>query len=125
MAERAILFAIMLVILVVFLVVLVEHFEPLSAKADMNAYCRNAMIKMEIEGGLKNNICSELEAALAARGFTNIVINAPVSVPYGERMTLSVQASYTYSKLTGVFTRENVTQEMSYVKTTTSRKVIN
>lgn len=125
MPAKVIVTGIILVILIAFLVFSVEFFIPLSAKSDMNICCRNFMLKMEINGGVSNQMKLDLKANLDSRGFDNIKIEGTEAAKQGEELMLCVEADYIYAKLTGIFKRVNVSQHMIYKKTTTARKVVN
>lgn len=125
MSGKAVVSGVIFVIMIAVLVSMVEFFLPLSAKADMNAFCRNTLLKVELEGCLPAPEKDNLHSRLTDKGFTNIVINNIGSVKRGEELNLRVEADYTYSKLTGIFTRTQVVQRMVYDKTTIARKVLN
>lgn len=125
MPVRVIVTGIVLVVTIAVLVYVVEFFLPLSAKSDMNVICRDTLLKMETAGGLSTNERLDMESELMTRGFLNIVANGTENEKQGEALRLHVEADYTYNKLTALFIRNNITQHMSYDKTSMSRKVIN
>ncbi len=122
---RAVVFGITLVILIVMLVSMIEYFVPLSAKFEFNAECRKAQLKMENEGGLSMSEQNALRARLMSYGFINVVISAQQNVKYGEALNLNVQADYVYSRVVGLYIRQNASVAMGYDKTTIARKVVN
>jgi hypothetical protein len=83
MAARVVVAGVILVIIVAMLVFTVEFFLPLSAKTDMNICCRNAMLRMEIEGGLSAGAESQLRSDLSARGFVNIQVYGTTAAKQG------------------------------------------
>lgn len=125
MAAKAIVSGFMLVIAVVLLVFAVECFVPLSAKTDMNACCRKALLIMEMKGGLPSKARADLISELEGRGFTDVGVSASDGAKQGEEIRLRVEADYTYSKLSGVFARSETTQRMVYDRSSVSRKVAN
>jgi len=125
MPAKAVVSGIVLVMIVVFLVFTVEFFIPLSVKSDMNMLCRSALLKMEIEGGLRNENRLDLLGKLSELGLSNIIIEGTEQAKQGERIRLRVEADFTYSKLTGIFSRTDVTQRMIYQKTAIARRVVN
>ena len=125
MPARVVLSGMILVVFAAFLVFTVEFFIPLSAKMDMNMYCRNLILKMEMEGGLSDQASQDLHERLMEKGFRNIYIDGTKSAKQGEQITLRVEAEYIYSKMTTLFTRTDAVRRMVYEKASISRKVIN
>jgi hypothetical protein len=125
MTTKAVMFAFLLVLMMVLLVYMVEFFLPLSVKSDMNIYCRNTLLKMEIQGGLMGEMKDELDSNLEARSLSNITISGTAGAKQGEEISIRVEADYVYNKLTGLFSRSAVVQHMVYSKTSISRKVTN
>lgn len=124
MPAKAIVFSITLVIFTAMVVYTVELFVPLSAKSNMNAYCRKTLLKMEVEGELSYTDENEVRAKLEGIGFSNISINT-TSGKQGEEISLQVTADYIYSKLTGLFRRSKIEQRMIYNRVSIARKVVN
>ena len=102
-----------------------EFFIPLSAKADFNNYCRNTLIKMEIEGGLDNEASARLHNRLSERGFSNISIYGTKSAKQSQELALKVEALYKYNKLTGFMSRTDADVMMVYSMTSVARKITN
>lgn len=125
MTAKALIFAITLVILSLVLVFMVELFIPLSAKIEFDSVCRKTILKMELEGGINENIEEELLHELNLKGFTNLLVEGASSVKYGQDISLKVEGDYNYSSLISLFTRENLNRKIAYDRTTISRKVIN
>jgi len=123
--ERAVVFGILFVFLFAMVVSIIEYFIPLNMKFEMNAFCRDALFSMETKGELKDEDRNQLIGRLSAAGFKNISVQASGESAYGGRVGLRVEADYEYSKLTGVFARQNVTQRMVFDKTVAVRKVVN
>ncbi len=125
MPAKAIVFSVTLVIFTAMVVYTVELFIPLSAKSDMNTYCRKTLLKMEVEGGLSDTDENEAKAKLEEMGFSNIKIDAASNTKQGGEISLKVTADYTYSKLTGLFKRSKIEQRMIYDRVSIARKVVN
>lgn len=125
MTVKAVVFAIMFVFMIMLFVYMVELLPPLSVKSDMNICCRNALLKMEVQGGISETIYDELEDSLKALGLVNVDIRGTTVAKQGEEINLRVEADYAYSRFKSLFFRESVTQKMVYSKASISRKVIN
>lgn len=125
MPVKAIVTGILLIIMVFLLVNFIEYFLPLSVKADLDMLCRSALLKMENNGGMSTSDRETLHMGLEDRGLTNVEITATSSARQGDILTLRVEGDYTYSKITSLFRRENVSVRMVYDKSTMSRKVVN
>jgi len=125
MISRVLIAGVIAVCSVSLLMFFVEFFVPLSAKYNMDIYCRGTLLSMEEAGGLKEDKKAELAVKLAEAGFTNIRISGTEYARYGEKLNLFVEADYRYSTLKALFARETVVQKMCYNKTAVSRKVVN
>lgn len=125
MPSRVVVSGIVLVVFIAFIVCIVEFFTPISMKSDMNIFCRNVIMKMEVEGGLSGAVKAELIEKMSKRGFKNILVTGPGSAKWGEEITLHVEADYEYRRLTAFFRRATVVQRMVYNKTLIARKVVN
>ena len=62
---------------------------------------------------------------LTDRGFTGISVRSLGGTARGDRVSLQVEADYTYRKMTNVFSRSNTVQRMPYDKTSVVRRVVN
>jgi len=125
MPAKAVVLVIALVFLTGMAVAIIEYFVPLSAKLDMNLYCREAMLRMEIDGGLTSDCSDRLEAQMTGRGFHNIQIEATSWVKQGEELVLHVEGDYSCSSLAGFFSRVRTTVKMIWERTSCARKVVN
>ena len=125
MPVKSVIFAIALIITVSFIVYLTETLVPLSVKSKMNTYCRNALLGMEIDGRLTEERKQELIDILEEIGLDNIQVAGTQSAPYGGSITLSVEADYTQSRLTGLLYRKDTTYHMEYRRSAIARRVIN
>jgi len=102
-----------------------EYFVPLSANFQFRAECRKTLLAMEEKNQLTAAMRTELQNTLASKKLTVVSISNPHTAKRGENLNLKVVADYKYSKLTGIFKREEVTQRMEYNKYTVARKVLN
>lgn len=125
MAGRGVGAGFLIVLIVIMVVYVVEFFIPLSAKADFDNYCRCALIRMEIAGGLEASNTSSLNNKLTARGFNSISINGTSSAKQGELLTIEVEAFYKYNKLVGFLSRIDTNVRMYYKKASIARRIIN
>lgn len=123
--ERAIIFGILFVFLLVITVAAVEFFIPLNMKYEMNSQCRGTLLEIETKGYLVIETKSKLEQTLIQKGFTNVSITSSGGTRQGDEITLRVEAQYSYSKLVSLFSREQKTLNMIFEKTTTVRRVVN
>lgn len=125
MIPKSVIVGVVLVIMVAMLVVSIEFFVPLSAKSELNSIGRRALLKMEDNNGLTPVDIAALSMELSSIGFTDILIGAPEIAVKGQEITLDISANYRYSRLSGLFSRENIDQLMIYRKTTIARRVTN
>lgn len=125
MPAKAIVFGIALVMTVGLVTSLVELIVPITAKINLNACCRNALLRMEAEGGLTQENREDLIDSLRENGFANIIVTGTIRASKGEKVFLSVRADYEYSRMTGFFYREKTVQPMSYERISVARKVVN
>ncbi len=125
MAGRSVGAGFFIILMAVMLVYSVEFFIPLSAKADFDNYCRCALIRMEVAGGLEGSNVSILTEKLAARGFYNIAVTGTATAKQGEQLVLEVETFFQYNKLTGFLAREDEEVRMYYKKATIARRIIN
>jgi hypothetical protein len=125
MPVKALASGIAIVILLIMTIFCVEFFIPLSAKVEMNIYCRSSLMDMEIDGVLTAEKQQNLYEKLSTTGFTDITIESSEYAKYGEEVNLRVEALYTYKRFTGLLVRADVTKEMIYDRTAVSRKVVN
>jgi len=103
----------------------IELFIPLKLKIDFNDYCRQALIKIENNGGLNDDIKDSLISNLNKRGFENIQVICDSDVKKGNEINLKVYAEYERKHFVDLFKRDNITDSYSYNKMTISRKVVN
>ena len=125
MAGRIPVIAIVMVLMAALTVSFVEYFVPLSANFQFRADCRKTLLQMEEKNELTSTMINNLKNELVDKGFTIISTSPAHTTPRGGNLNLNVVADYKYSKLTGIFKREEVTQRMEYNKYTVARKVLN
>ncbi len=125
MPVKAVIFALVIVMLLSITVLLVEFFVPLSAKIDLNMYCRETIIKMEINGGITADDADRLKQRLKDRGFVNIQISGTEGARQGDDLVLHVEAEFCHNSISGIFTRDLTCYRMVCDKYASVRKVIN
>lgn len=103
----------------------IEYFIPLSVNFQFRAECRNTLLQMEEKNELTSTMINNLKNELVDKGFTIISTSPTHTASRGQTLNLNVVADYKYSKLTGIFKREEITQKMEYNKYTVARKVLN
>ena len=124
MPARIVVTGVILVIMLGVFVFMVEIFIPVNAAIGFKAECRKALMEMEVEGGLSGAAGDSLSERLAGRGFENVSIDGTPQARQGEDIVLEVEADYTYSALSGLFSRDDRTCRMRYDRTSVSRMVI-
>lgn len=114
-----------MVLLAALTVSFTEYFVPLSANFQFRAECRKTLLAMEEKNQLTSAMITELQNTLIGKDFTIVSISVPHTAKRGESLNLRVIVDYKYSKLTGIFERQEVIQRMKYNKYTIARKVLN
>lgn len=117
--------ALAIILLAALTISFIEYFVPLSASFQFRTECRKTLLAMEEKNQLTSTMRTELQNALTSKNFTVISISNPHTAKRGDNLNLKVVADYKYSKLTGIFKREEITQRMEYNKYTVARKVLN
>lgn len=125
MAERALVSAVLLVIVMSICLYMTECFIPIGKNMDFRDTCRDYLIRMEYNSGLGDDDFAELEDDLRNIGLTDVNITAPTSAKAGTVMTLSVEAVYTQFSLLGIFNRIARDYEMGYERKAVARRVVN
>jgi hypothetical protein len=125
MAERAVVAAVILLIVMSLCVYMTESFIPIGKNLDFRDICRSYLMKMEYCSGLSQSDCMDLESALENLGFGDITVSAPASAKAGTVMHLLVAAELTRDGFSGIFQRKEKTYEMSYSRKAIARKVVN
>ena len=125
MPAKAIVAGITLVIMVMLLVCMTEYFLPLSKKAELDMLCRNALLRMENNGGFSSADSMGLRLKLEEKGLTDVAVTATPNAGQGGMLTLLVEGDYSYNRITALFRRKDVKVHMVYHKSSMSRKVVN
>lgn len=113
------------ILLVALTISFLEYFVPISANFQFRTECRKTLLQMEEKNQLTTSMRTELQSSLTSKDFIIVSISVPHTAKRGEKLNLKVVIDYKYSKLTGIFKREEVTQRMEYNKYTIARKVLN
>ena len=80
---------------------------------------------METEGGLTQENSDDLVEKLCRKGFSDIMVSGTARALRGETLFLRVRANYVYTRMTGFFRRDEVSQAMEYERISMARKVVN
>ena len=125
MAERAVVAAIILLIVLSICLYVTESFIPIGKNLDFRDICRGYLMKMEYCSGLSETACRTLESDLENLGFENVSISAPMSAKAGSVMSLNVTATLKRESIAGIFRRIPKEYEMGYSRKAIARKVVN
>lgn len=125
MAERAVVTAIILLIVLSLCLYITESFVPIGKNLEFRDVCRGYLMKMEYNSGLGVSDCVALEGELENLGFENISISAPASAKAGTVMMLDVSVVLKWEGMTGIFKRSTRMYEMIYSRKALARKVVN
>lgn len=125
MAERAVVTAVLMIMVLSICLYLTENFIPIGKNMDFRDICRSYLMKMEYCSGLDESDCRSLRETLEDIGFTDVSITAPNSAKAGTIMSLDVSAVFSYAGLSGIFSRSETEYEMNYIRKAVARKVIN
>ncbi len=94
-------------------------------KNDFDQVCRNALYEMDLDGGLSGDKRQELEDSLEQSGYSDIWIEAPEEVQYGEWIRLKVNATFQMTVLKNLFQNEEGMLYFSYNQKIISRRIHN
>lgn len=125
MAERAVVTAVILLIVLSICLYITESFVPIGKNLDFRDVCRSYLMKMEYCSGLSESDCISLEEDLENLGFDDVLISAPSSSKAGTVMTLDVSVKLKRESLSGIFRRVLKEYEMVYIRKAIARKVVN
>ena len=125
MAERAVVTAVILLIVLSICLYITESFVPIGKNLDFRDVCRGYLMKMEYNSGLGVSDCSDLQDELEDLGFEDICISAPVSAKAGTVMALDVSVTLKQEMLAGIFKRITRDFQMVYSRKALARKVVN
>lgn len=124
MAGKFMITGFVMVCIVVIGISIVEMFVPVSINSSLKTDCRNALIRMEANGGMTQDIENTLEKQLQEKKLTDVVISGTYNAKYGEEINLEVSASYTWEPVFLFFKGSDVLS-IEYNRTSISRMVIN
>ena len=125
MAERAVVTAIILLIVLSICLYMMESFVPIGKNLDFRDVCRGYLMKMEYCSGLDESACTSFEADLENIGFIEVEVSAPASAKAGTVMTMDVSATLRRYSIAGIFKRNIREYEMFYSRKAVARKVVN
>src|SRR5690554_6669479 len=101
-----------------------EAFLPLNAKIEFDSICRGTIIKMEVNGGINDEIKQDVIGKLEKK-YMEVTVEGTENAGYGSDIMLRVKAKYKYSGLSGLFLRKENILDVSFEKSTVSRRVMN
>lgn len=125
MAERAVVTAIILLIVLSICLYMMESFVPIGKNLDFRDVCRGYLMKMEYCSGLDESACTSFESDLEKIGFIEVEVSAPASAKAGTVMTMDVSATLRRYSIAGIFKRNIREYEMFYSRKAVARKVVN
>ncbi|MFO7612240.1 MAG: hypothetical protein R6W99_07140 [Clostridia bacterium] len=125
MAERAVVTAILLMIVLSICLYITESFIPIGKNMDFRDVCRSYLMRMEYCSGLGQEDLNSLEDRLEDLGFSGISVLAPETAKAGSEMILDVTAVYSHMSPVYIFRRISREYEMRYSRTAIARKIIN
>lgn len=125
MAERAVVTAVILLIVLSLCLYITESFVPIGKNLDFRDVCRGYLMKMEYCSGLSESDCISLENELERLGFEDVMVSAPASSKAGDVMTLDISVKLKRETLAGIFRRSMKEYEMVYTRKAIARKVVN
>ncbi len=125
MAERAVVTAVILLIVLSVCLYMMESFIPIGKNLDFRDVCRGYLMKMEYCSGLSESACLSLGSELESIGFEDVEVSAPASAKAGTVMTLNVSVILKRYSIAGVFKRKIKEYEMFYSRKAVARKVVN
>lgn len=125
MAERAVVTAVILLIVLSICLYMMECFVPIGKNLDFRDVCRGYLMKMEYCSGLSESACISLQSDLENIGFEDVDVSAPASAKAGTVMTMNISATLKRYSIAGVFKRNIREYEMFYSRKAVARKVVN
>lgn len=125
MAERAVVTAVILLIVLSLCLYITESFVPIGKNLDFRDVCRGYLMKMEYCSGLSESDCISLENDLERLGFEDVMVSAPASSKAGDIMKLDISVKLKRETLAGIFRRSMKEYEMVYIRKAIARKVVN
>lgn len=97
---------------------------PFFQRMSFDARCHQALMQMDHQGGMTAAIYSQLESDLISRGFLEPVIHGNQEVPFGEEISLYVEASVVTRHLLGNFQQTTRQRTMIYENAVLSRHLL-
>ena len=125
MMDKAIVSVISMVFLLILSLSILSMMLAFVEKNDFDQVCRNALYEMDLDGGLSGTKRQELEDSLEQSGYSDVCIEAPDVVQYGEWIPLKVNATFQMTLLNNLFQNEEGMLYFSYSQKIISRKIHN
>lgn len=124
MVDRAIISVAVTVLLVVLAVALLLLVLPLFQRLEFDLLCQDQVRRMDAAGGLNAVQTAEFAAILTGRGYTVERLEATVSAPFGQDLTLNVRATRRQHQVAADFTLKEVVVSLHFTRTVICRKII-
>ncbi len=124
MLDKAIISVFCIVLILTICIVSFEMIFTVVLKVNFDNQCRNTLIRIDMDGGLKNSVREILIGNLRSSGFVDIDIEAPDEVGYGETIDFNVYARHS-ELIGGFFGMMFRTGRFGYENSVTSRKIHN
>ncbi len=93
-------------------------------KISFDHICRNTLYRLDMAGGMTEEIEQDLLDALEAKGFVDIFIHAPAHVQYADKINLTVIAKST-GNISAFWVEIMGEKTFAYKHTVISRKIHN
>lgn len=99
--------------------------SDLSRKIVFDELSREALLRMDMHGGMNEEISESLRSGLEKLNFKDIQITGTGNSAYGENLFLAVTASFESSRITSLFGGEKKKTEIIYERQIISRRIHN
>lgn len=97
---------------------------PLYHRMEFDHLCQEQLMRMEMAGGLSTAEASRFRQALQEAGYQVGRLAAPVSAPYGDDLTLLVEANRPGRRIGTDLTMKEVSLSFTFHRTVLCRKII-
>lgn len=97
---------------------------PFFQRMTFDAYCHQAFMLMDHEGGLTAENYSRLETDLLSHGFENPVIHGSPIADFGEEISLYVQAEISTPVMTPNMEQQTTRRQLVYENAAISRHLL-
>jgi hypothetical protein len=124
--DKAIVTVFCLILMMVMCIQLVGMMSTVVSKINFDHACKNTLFQIDLDGGLTEENRQNLILRLTGSGYTNITVQGPSAVQYGEWISFRVTASSPIRSWNGFLSDENRRDmEFVYDQRILSRKIHN